>query len=260
MLAPVAQTIFVDRTKLAALGVPQTQLTETAWMLLFWKAAAAGWRCYSEPAQKQTGLQPDFPLQETEFCLRVLTDRELRRLGPMEPDLSRGTISFAPALQLPLRPGRLKVVVVSPFLPYPLAHGGAVRIFNLCRELADRVDFILIALREAHEVVQYEKLHRVFRHVYAVDIDERGIERRAASQAGPRGPSASLRALIKEVCEREQPDLLQIEFTHMAGYRDCAPHVPAVLVEHDLTFKLYRQLAQTDPSDAAPRVPTLAGL
>ncbi len=205
--------------------------------------------CHSEPAHKQGGVQPDFPLQETEFCLRVLADPQLRKLGPMEPDLSRGTISFAPALQLPFRPGRLKVVVVSPFLPYPLAHGGAVRIFNLCRELADRVDFILIALRArcTGEVVQYEKLHQVFRHVYAVDIDERESSDARLPRQVRAAQSASLRALIKEVCEREQPDLLQIEFTHMAGYRDCAPNVPALLVEHDLTFKLYRQPAQADP-------------
>ena len=251
VLAPLAKTIFVDRTKLGALGVPRTQLTETAWMLLFWKAAAAGWRCYSEPANKQDGVQPDFPHQETEFCLRVLTDPKLRQLGPMDPDLSRGTISFAPALQLPFRPGRLKVVVVSPFLPYPLAHGGAVRIFNLCQELADRVDFILIALREVHEVVQYEKLHHVFRHVYAVDIDEvESADARLPRQVRA-AQSASLRALITEVCAREQPDLLQIEFTHMAGYRDSAPNIPAVLVEHDLTFKLYGQLAEADPSEAS---------
>jgi glycosyltransferase involved in cell wall biosynthesis len=260
VLAPLGQTIFVDRAKLAALGVPPAKLTQTAWMQLFWKAAAAGWRCYSEPgparyardqAQDDVVVQPDFPEQETEFFLRFLADPELRELGPAEPDLSRGTISFAPALQSPLRPGRLRVLVVSPFLPYPLAHGGAVRIFNLCRELADRVDFILIALREAHEVVQYEKLHQVFREVYTVDIDERESNDERLPRQVRAAQSTSLRALIAEVCERLQPDLLQIEFTHMAGYRDCAPKLPAVLVEHDLTFKLYCQLAQMDPSDAA---------
>ena len=39
----------------------------------------------------------------------------------------------------------------------------------------------------------------------------------------------------------------------MAEYRECAPGVPAVLVEHDLTFSLYRQLAQQDPGEAAQR-------
>jgi glycosyltransferase involved in cell wall biosynthesis len=251
VLAPVAQTIFVDRAKLETLGVPRTKLTHTAWMLLFWKAAAAGWRCYSQPGQGCAAQQPDFPEQETEFFLRFLADRRFRQLGPLEPDLSRGTISFAPAMQLPLRPGRLKVLVVSPFLPYPLAHGGAVRIFNLCRELSGCVDFILIALREAHEEVHYQKLHQVFRHVYAVDIDERESKNASLPRQVRAAQSASLRALIKDVCERLKPDLLQIEFTHMAGYRDCAPNLPAVLVEHDLTFQLYSQLAQTDPTDAA---------
>lgn len=256
VLAPLGQSIFVDRTKLAALGVPDAKLTQTAWMVLFWKAAAAGWRCYGEPANgehasERAVVQPDFPEQETEFFLRFLANRELRQLGPAEPDLSRGTISFAPSLQLSLRPGRLKVLVVSPFLPYPLAHGGAVRIFNLCRELADCVDFILIALREAGELVQYEKLHQVFRHVYTVDIDERESSDERLPKQVRAAQSASLRALIAEVSERLQPDLLQIEFTHMAGYRDCASQLPAVLVEHDLTFKLYGQLAQTDPTGAA---------
>jgi polysaccharide biosynthesis protein PslH len=251
VLAPLAQTIWVDRAKLAALGVPQTKLTYTAWMLIFWKAAAAGWRCYTVPGPEQPGWQPDFPEQETEFLLHCLADRKLRRLGPREPDLSRGTISFAPSRQLPLRQGRLKVVVVSPFLPYPLAHGGAVRIFNLCRELAGRVDFILIAVREAHDQMQYEKLHQVFRHVYTVDLDERESSDDWLPRQVRAAQSASLRALIADVCRRLQPDLLQIEFTHMAGYRDCAPQVPALLVEHDLSFKLYDQLAQTNPSSAA---------
>jgi glycosyltransferase involved in cell wall biosynthesis len=250
VLAPLAPTILVDRAKLAALGIPRTKLTETAWMQLFWRAAAAGWRCYSEPAAEQTGLQPDFPVQETEFFFRFLADRELRHLGPRKPDLSRGNIRLAPTLQLPLRPGFLKVLVLSPFLPYPLAHGGAVRIFSLCRELTDTVDFILIAVREAHEVAPYEQLHQIFRHVYVVDIDEReSSDDRLPTQVRA-VQSASLRALIADVCERFKPDLLQIEFTHMASYRDCAPTVPAVLVEHDLTFKLYGQLWRTNPSDA----------
>ncbi len=257
VLAPLARTILVDRAKLAALGVPEASFTETAWMLAFWKAAAAGWRCYSVPdpfaADEQRDLQPDYPLQETEFCWRVLLNHELRQIGPREPDLSRGSIAFAPATQSPLRPDRLKVVVVSPFLPYPLAHGGAVRIFNLCRELADRVDFVLIAVREAHEVVPYDKLHQVFRQVYTVDIDERESQDERLPQQVRAAASASLRALIAEVCDNLQPDLLQIEFTHMAGYRGCAPQVPAILVEHDLTTSLYYQLAQANPCSEAWR-------
>lgn len=251
VLAPLARTIWVDRAKLAALGVPQAGLTQAAWMLAFWKAAAAGWRCYSVPGAEPEGWQADYPEPETEFFLRALANRDLRELGAREPELSRGNICFAPRLRRPMRRHRLKVVLVSPFLPYPLSHGGAVRIFNLCHELSDRVDFILIAIREAHDTVPFEKLHEVFRQVYTVDLDQREPKRGDFPQQVRAAESSSLRALIAEVCRREQPDLLQIEFTHMAAYRDAAPKVPALLVEHDLTFDLYCQLAQSNPTQEA---------
>jgi glycosyltransferase involved in cell wall biosynthesis len=44
-----------------------------------------------------------------------------------------------------------------------------------------------------------------------------------------------------------------VEYTQMAAYREAAPSVPAILVEHDLTFMLYRQFAERDASHAARR-------
>jgi glycosyltransferase involved in cell wall biosynthesis len=176
-------------------------------------------------------------------------------LGPCEPDLSRGSVAFVPSIHFPSYPdsGRLKVLIVSPLLPYPLSHGGAVRIYNLCRALADRVDFILVALREAQDVVQYAKLREVFREIYIADLDERAsLDQQLPAQVRHH-QSRSLRALLADVAARWKPDLIQIEYTHMAGFRDCAPGIPAILVEHDLTFSLYRQLLETQPSGAARR-------
>ena len=65
------------------------------------------------------------------------------------------------------------MLVVSPYLPYPLSHGGAVRIYNLCRALSGRVDLILATFREKGDYVHFDKLHEVFREVYVVDIDEK---------------------------------------------------------------------------------------
>jgi glycosyltransferase involved in cell wall biosynthesis len=50
-----------------------------------------------------------------------------------------------------------------------------------------------------------------------------------------------------------RPDLLQIEYTQMAAFGDSAPGVPSILVEHDLTFSLYRQLAGSRPTPGAWR-------
>jgi glycosyltransferase involved in cell wall biosynthesis len=253
VLAPLGSTLLVDRAKLLALGIPRCNMPGTAWLILFWKAAAAGFRSYSLGQNAAVVEQPEYPIQDAAFFLSAFSDSALRRLCPRQDDLSRGNIAFAPALQRRLRESseRLKVLIVSPFLPYPLSHGGAVRIFNLCRELSDRVDFSLIAMREAKDVVDYAKLHEVFDEVHVVDRDLRPVEDPKLPAQVSASESTSLRALISQLSEKLLPDLIQIEYSHFAGFRDSAPGVPALLVEHDLTFSLYRQLAEADSNPAA---------
>jgi glycosyltransferase involved in cell wall biosynthesis len=145
----------------------------------------------------------------------------------------------------------MRVLLVTPFLPYPLSHGGAVRIYNLCRALTGRVEFILVAIREKNQFVDYAKLGETFSEVYLVDIDERASRDERLPEQVRGHQSAAMRALILDLARRRQPDILQIEFTHMAAFRDAAPQVPALLVEHDLTYSLYSQLARTQPSAQA---------
>lgn len=255
VLAPLSRTILVDRRKLLALGIPRTGLAGTAWLILFWKAAAAGWRSYSLGQNTKLSEQPDFPVFETAFFLRMLWQPELRRLAPREPELSRGNIAFTPALSRASRTAgeRPRVLIVSPFLPFPLSHGGAVRIHNICRALSDRVDFALAAIREKHDVVHYDKLHESFQKVYVVDVDEFPSRDRSLPRQVRHHQSSSLRSLLASVAADWRPDVLQIEYTHMAAFRDAVPHIPAILVEHDLTFTLYRQLAARSRDAEAER-------
>ena len=149
VLAPVSDTILVDRAKLLALGVPRCRQAGAAWRILFWQAAAAGWSSYGIGGERTLRDEPEQPGPETEFMARAARDSRLRRLCPRDTALSRGNIAFSPGLRRRSQAsGRMKVMVVTPFLPYPLSHGGAVRMYNLCRTLADRVDFALIAVRE----------------------------------------------------------------------------------------------------------------
>ena len=255
VLAPLSGTIVVDRAKLLALGVPKCKLAFAAWLLLFWKAAAAGWRAYSMGRPEPVSQEPDYPMEERAFLCRVLSHPALRRLGPREPNLSRGNVAFAPGASFGPRSesGRLRVLVVSPFLPYPLSHGGAVRMFNLCRALSHRVDFALVAIHESREMVHYEKLHEVFQEIRVVDMDE-PVSRDTRLPAQVRQhQSQSLRETIARLAGEWNPDVLQVEFTHMAEFRDAAPDTPAILVEHDLTYSLYGQLADSGGSEEARR-------
>ncbi|HWQ55035.1 MAG TPA: glycosyltransferase family 4 protein [Bryobacteraceae bacterium] len=249
-LAPVSNAILVDRAKLAALGVPKTIAPGTAWLMLFWKAAAAGWHSYSVGATGAVRDTPDWPFEETEFVVRTLSKPGLRALGPRQPDLSRGTIATSGAGGcVPAQGGKPRVLVVSPYLPWPLSHGGAVRIWNLCRALCGRVDFTLAGFREKDDGVDYAKLREVFREVYVVDRVVKAVSDSALPLQVREHGSRSMRALIASLAPRM--DLLQVEFTHMAAFRDAAPQLPAILVEHDLTFTLYQQFAAHERSRAA---------
>ena len=44
--------------------------------------------------------------------------------------------------------GRPRVLIASPYLPFPLSHGGAVRMYNLMRRAAVEFDLILVAFAE----------------------------------------------------------------------------------------------------------------
>jgi len=246
-LAPVSDFLLVDRAKLAALGIPKTVVPGSAWFLIFWRAAAAGWRSYSVGREGDVPSAADWPYEEAEFVTRVLSDPGLRAIGPAEPDLARGNIAFA--IGAAGRASRKTVLIVSPYVPYPLSHGGAVRIYNLCRALGSRMDFILTCFREKNDLVDYAKLHDVFREVYVVDFDEKASTDGSLPKQVRQHRSASMRALIG----KRKADVLQVEFTHLAHFRDAAPETPAILVEHDLTFTLYRQFAERTPSDAAQR-------
>jgi len=242
--APLGAALLVDRQKLLKLPIPKTLVFGTAWLNLFWRAGAAGWRSYSVGANAPVPQQHDVWFEEMLFVKHLYLDRGLRRLASDAPKLCRGNIAFRPDLTRPFRP-LPRVLVVAPYLPFPLAHGGAVRIYNLCKALAAQVDFIYICFREVGDLVDYEELHTIFRQVYVVDRDEINHNPDLPEQVN-HYESSSMRALIAGVAREQDVDLLQIEYTDLAAYREAAPQQPAILVEHDLTYTLHRQFAEQD--------------
>src|SRR6202035_14746 len=48
---------------------------------------------------------------------------------------------------------RRRIAVVTPYFPFPLAHGGAVRIFNLLREMSAEFDIFLFAFSDNETAV-----------------------------------------------------------------------------------------------------------
>ena len=166
-------------------------------------------------------------------------------LAPREPAptgflaLTNGEVAVFPCRK---RSGKPIVLVASPYLPFPLAHGAAVRIYNLMRRAAHDFDQVLVAFVEEAGPVPRE-LREICVEVVTV--------RRAGSHALPSTPrpevveefdSPAFHAALRQTVAKWTPGIAQLEFTQMAQYApDCAPS-RTILVEHDVTYDLFAQM------------------
>jgi len=141
--------------------------------------------------------------------------------------------------------GKPRVLVASAYVPFPLSHGGAVRIHNLTARAAADCDQILVAFSETDAPPAGELLERFVEVVLVRRIGTHAAPSTRRPEVVEQFASASFRAALRDTVRKWQPAIAQLEFTQMAQYAaDCAPARP-ILVEHDITFDLYQQLRQT---------------
>lgn len=154
-------------------------------------------------------------------------------------DLVRGDIAVFPGKP---RSGKPLVLIVSPYLPFPLSHGAAVRIYNLMRETAGEFDLILAALSEQLAPVPKELLELC---VEVVNVRRKGTHALPSSSrpdAVEEFDLPSFHQALRWTMAKWRPPIVQLEFTQMALYvPDCAP-AKTILVEHDITYDLYAQM------------------
>ena len=114
------RAILVDRRKLLALGIPQCSLTGTAWMILFWKAAAAGWRSYSVGQASHTPGAAGLPDAGHQFPGQPVLRQAVTPARPARPRPLAGHHRPAPACRIPACPtsqcpARLALPSLPPF-------------------------------------------------------------------------------------------------------------------------------------------------
>jgi len=138
----------------------------------------------------------------------------------------------------PLSPRRRRIGVLSPYFPYPLSHGGAVRIFHLLREMSAEFDIFLFAFLDKETPADFQPV---------LDLCARQILVRKTRYREPRWStleppevhefrSPAMLASLQRVRRDYTLEAIQVEYTMLAPYRG------DILVEHDLTFALYQQV------------------
>jgi len=148
------------------------------------------------------------------------------------------------------RRGKPVVLIAAPYFPFPLSHGGAVRIYNLMRGGAAEFDWVLIAFQEQWDAppspllelcAEITLVRRTGSH-YRVSTDR--------PDTVEEFDSLTFHAALRQTVRKWRPQIVQLEWTQMAQYAaDCAP-AKTVLVEHDITFDLYEQMAREAPGNS----------
>src|SRR5262249_51412526 len=134
---------------------------------------------------------------------------------------------------------RRRVAVLSPYFPYPLSHGGAVRMFNLLREAAREFDVELFAFTDDHAIDAAPVLEFCARVVLV--RKPRYREPRWSSVLPPEVHEFRSPAMRQALAEERRAfgfECLQVEYPQLAEYGG------DVLVEHDITFDLFGQVAR----------------
>lgn len=146
----------------------------------------------------------------------------------------------------------MKVLWISPKLPYPPESGDKLRQFNLIRELSPNIEISLIAFTlTKQEENQAGHMNRFCSRVKTFFFDELSqLQRIRAIITSPnpyyvsRYQRADVNDYILSELESFRPDLIQIEHTYLAEYlRRIPSHLkrPSILTKHNIDADLALQ-------------------
>jgi glycosyltransferase involved in cell wall biosynthesis len=147
----------------------------------------------------------------------------------------------------PCDSARRRVAVLSPYFPFPLSHGGAVRIYHLLREAAKEFDIELFAFTDGPAPAEMAPVLELCARVVLVE-KPRYREPRWSSLLPPEIHEFRSPAMRKALAEERRAfgwEKLQVEYTQLAEYAG------DILVEHDVTFDLFTQIARRSRTLAA---------
>ena len=191
-------------------------------------------------------LQWSAPIAAYLFLHGVPLDRIFLRpswLFPWKRDRTRVPDKHCIVEGRPPAPHRRRVAILSPYFPYPLSHGGAVRIYHLLREAAREFDVYLFAFAKKPLEQEFTPLLDYCARIVVVE-PPRYREPRWSTLAPPEIGEYDSRPM-RRLLAGHGAGLVQVEYAQLAAYNG------DVLVEHDVTWDLYRQVYERDRTAAA---------
>jgi sugar transferase (PEP-CTERM/EpsH1 system associated) len=155
----------------------------------------------------------------------------------------------------------VRILFLTPRLPYPPNRGGEIIIFNFLKHLAARHEVALVSFYDHRE----DLANRAALLEYCVRVDavprpgklSPGVMLRClggTSYSIARHTSPAYRGAVREVVQEFRPDLAQIEIFFMGNYLDELAGIRTVLHMHDVTWVMWDRMAQVSRPGLRPLI------
>ena len=148
----------------------------------------------------------------------------------------------------------MKILVLSPWLPYPPNWGFAKRVFHMVEVLGRRHEITLVAFSAGGDAEQVRKLEPHCAAVHTVPAPTFALGKRVAQVASVLSPtsfqrrtiySPAMQRTLDSLTAGAPFDIIHVETSQMGCYR-FDPRSVLILDEHNIEYELYYRMYQTE--------------
>ncbi len=150
----------------------------------------------------------------------------------------------------------MRVLFIAPRLCVPADTGAKIRTFNILKQLAKvfTVDFVSFSF-EKEDVKHKAQLEQLGIQVYLVQQEKtslvdvaQGVLLDARPYTAVKYDDNSMREMINTLLMEKKYDCVHVDHIHMTHYRECFSHLPSVVDEHNVEFKILERCADVEKS------------
>lgn len=157
-------------------------------------------------------------------------------------------------LDVDVVPFPMKILMLSPWLPYPPNWGFAKRVFHILEVLGRRHDITLVAFSAGGDAEHVRMLEPYCAAVHTVPAPSFALGKRVAQVASLLSPasfqrrtsySPAMQRTLDTLAAGAPFDIIHVESSQMACYR-FDPRSVLILDEHNIEYELYYRMYQTE--------------